>query len=337
MGRQVARGHPQGMTDVTPEPIVRIAQGFMAAKFMFAANELGLFEALSDSPADLDALASRTGLTRRSTRIAADAMVALELLERDGDEYRNTPAADRFLTGGQGLQPLLRFWDRISYPTWESLARALATGPVQEATALPPEKQEIMCAGIEAVLAGPANALAQVVDFGAHKRLMDVGCGTGSWTITALRHHPQLTATLVDLPVVADITNKRVAAEGLGDRAGVVAADALADPLPDGHDVVLVANLVHYFAPPRAHQLLRNIRAASRAGTRLLLADFWTDPTHTQPVPAALMAGEFAVHVAEGDVYSVDEVRGWLPDTGWRFEAHQPLAGPQSLITALAV
>ena len=67
MGRQVARGHPQGMTDVTPEPIVRIAQGFMAAKFMFAANELGLFEALSDSQADLDALASRTGLTRRST------------------------------------------------------------------------------------------------------------------------------------------------------------------------------------------------------------------------------------------------------------------------------
>jgi SAM-dependent methyltransferase len=325
------------MTDVTPEPIVRIAQGFMAAKFMFAANELGLFEALSDSPADLDALASRTGLTRRSIRITADAMVALELLERDGDVYRNAPVADRFLTGGQGLQPLLRHWDQISYPTWESLASALATGPVQEATALPPEKQQIMCAGIEAILAGPADALAQTVDFGAHRRLMDVGCGTGSWTITALRHHPQLTATLVDLPVVADIANKRVAAEGLADRADVVAADALADPLPDGHDVVLVANLVHYFSPETNHQLLRSIRGASETGTRLLLADFWTDPTHTQPLPAALMAGEFAVHVPEGDVYSVEEVRSWLPETGWRFDTHQPLAGPQSLITAVAV
>ena len=337
MGTALARPHPRCMTEITPEPIVRIAQGFMAAKLMFAANELGLFEALSDAPADLDALASRTGLTRRSTRIAADAMVALELLERSGDDYRNAPVAERFLTGERGLQPLLRHWDQISYPTWQSLTTALATGPPQEATALPPEKQQIMCAGIEAILAGPSKALAQVVDFSAHRRLLDIGCGTGSWTITALRHHPRLRATLVDLPVVADIAKQRIGAEGLADRADVVAGDALADPLPRGHDVVLVANLVHYFAPETNRELLRRIRAAAATGTRLLLADFWTDPTHTQPVPAALMAGEFAVHVPEGDVYSVDEVRGWLPDTGWRFEAHQPLAGPQSLITALAV
>ena len=65
-------------------------------------------------------------------------------------------------------------------------------------------------------------------------------------------------------------------------------------------------------------------------------ADFWTDPTHTQPVQAALMAGEFAVHLRDGDVYSVEEVREWLPTVGWRFVEHTPLAGPQSLIVAEA-
>jgi hypothetical protein len=48
------------------------------------------------------------------------------------------------------------------------------------------------------------------------------------------------------------------------------------------------------------------------------------------------MAGEFAVHVRDGDVYSVDEVRAWLAETGWRFRSHLPLAGPQSLIAATA-
>ena len=43
------------------------------------------------------------------------------------------------------------------------------------------------------------------------------------------------------------------------------------------------------------------------------------------------MAGEFAVHLRNGDVYSVEEVRGWLARMGWRF-----LAGPQSLIVAEA-
>lgn len=43
---------------VTPEPIMRLASGFMAAKHLFAANELGLFEALADSRATIDDLAA---------------------------------------------------------------------------------------------------------------------------------------------------------------------------------------------------------------------------------------------------------------------------------------
>jgi hypothetical protein len=46
------------------------------------------------------------------------------------------------------------------------------------------------------------------------------------------------------------------------------------------------------------------------------------------------MAGEFAVHLRDGDVYSVTEARDWLAATGWRFVDHLPLAGPQSIIVA---
>ena len=43
-----------------------------------------------------------------------------------------------------------------------------------------------------------------------------------------------------------------------------------------------------------------------------------------------------AVHLRDGDVYSVEEVRAWLPEAGWRFVEHRPLAGPQSVIVAEA-
>jgi hypothetical protein len=36
------------MQAITPEPILKIATGFMAAKQLFAASEIGLFEALAD-------------------------------------------------------------------------------------------------------------------------------------------------------------------------------------------------------------------------------------------------------------------------------------------------
>ena len=321
-----------------PAPIMRLATGFMAAKHLFAANELGIFEALADSPATLESLAARTGLTPRTARISADAMVALGLLERDGDTYRNSEVAASFLAGASGpdLRPLVRFWDKISYPAWNRLAEALGRGTTQEIFDLDEEHQEIASAGIEAALAGPAAALPRVVDFSRHRRLLDIGGGTGSWTIAAVQSNPHLQATVFELPVVARVARGRVASAGLDSQIRVVAGDALTDELPAGHDVFLVANLVHYMSPERNVALLRRIRGAADRGNRLLLADCWTDPTHTKPVQAALMAGEFAVHLREGDVYSVEEASGWLPQAGWRFLEHTPLVGFQSLIVAEA-
>jgi hypothetical protein len=57
------------MADVTPDLIFQVANGFMAAKHLFVANEVGLFEALADAPAPLDDVAQRTGIPRRTLRI----------------------------------------------------------------------------------------------------------------------------------------------------------------------------------------------------------------------------------------------------------------------------
>lgn len=83
--------------------------------------------------------------------------------------------------------------------------------------------------------------------------------------------------------------------------------------------------------------VLRNVRGCVRPGARLLLVDFWTDPGHTQPLLAALLAGEFLMIAGEGDVYSEGEVRGWLRETGWAYLERQSLGGPASVIVAEAV
>jgi ubiquinone/menaquinone biosynthesis C-methylase UbiE len=326
-------------TAPNPEPIMRLASGFMAAKLLFAANELGIFEVLADSPTTLDGLAARTGLTRRAARISADAMVALGLLEREGDTYRNGVAASDFLTGrGPGdLRPFLRFWDKLSYPAWRDLADSLSRGPAHEIFELDDSLQEVASAGIEAVLAGPARALPEAFDFGAHHRLLDVGGGTGSWSIATAVRYPHLRATVLDLPAVVKIATERVATAGLTSRIDVRTGDAMSEPLPTGYDAFLLANLIHYWSPEDNHTLLRRLRAAAEPGSHLLLADFWTNATHTEPLHAALMAAEFAAHLRDGDVYSVDEIRTWLGDTGWRFITHTPLAGPQSLVVAEAI
>jgi len=59
--------------------------------------------------------------------------------------------------------------------------------------------------------------------------------------------------------------------------------------------VVLIANVMHLLSAERNLMFLRLTRQCVPDGGRLLLADFWTDATHTQPAFAALIAGEFLV------------------------------------------
>ena len=121
-----------------------------------------------------------------------------------------------------------------------------------------------------------------------------------------------------------------------GQRIRIVEGDFLTDLIPGGHDAFMAANVVHVLDPEGNLQLFQRVRASSAPKARLLLVDLWTNSEHTEPLFAALMAGEFLVVGGNGDVYSADEVRAWLAQTGWSFVEHKPLAGPASLIVAEA-
>jgi SAM-dependent methyltransferase len=322
-------------TPVTPESIMRIGAGFMASKHLFVASEMGLFAALGEGPRTIDEIAASVGVARRLARISADACVALGLLRREGERYANAPDAQAFLTGRgpMDLRPWARFWNRISYPAWQQLEDALrGTERPGVHAALTPEMAEIFSKGVEGFTRGAANAFADVYDVARHSKILDVGGGTGSFLQYVLAKHPRLNATLFELPSTAAVARK-LAANG---SIAIVEGDALVGPFPEGHDLVIVANLAHYFGPEKNRTLLRTLRSAVAPRGRIALIDFWTDDTHTQPVMAALVAGEFAVHQPEGDVYSVTEVRAWLEETGWTFVESRPLAGPQSLVVGEA-
>jgi Dimerisation domain len=168
---------------VTPELIMKLGTSFMATRHLIAAADVGAFEALGDDVLGLEALAAKIAIPRRTARICADAMVALGLLERDGDLYRNSPVADAFLSGrGPGdLRPFLCYLD-VSYRAWAEFTDAIRAGQGSGfITRLDPEAQRLFSAGVESATAGSAIALAENYQFGQHRRLLDLGGGTGSF------------------------------------------------------------------------------------------------------------------------------------------------------------
>ena len=321
------------------DPIMQLATGFMASKYLFVANSIGLFELLADGPTTLNDLATRSALPRRTIRIVADAMVALGLLSCQGDLYRNSPSAAAYLSGHgpTDLRSWLRLFDRLSYPIWQQLETVVRSGQaLTRHGRFTEEEQQIFSEGVEAFTAGPAHALANSFDFSQHHRVLDAGGGTGSFLLPIIHRYPHLQATIFELPTVVPVARRRLDREVLPRPIEFVVGDFFTDLLPADHDVVILSNIVHLFSPERNRLLLQRVRQAVAPGTRLLLVDQWTDPSHTQPLPAALLAGEFLVIAGEGDVYSEDELKCWLQESDWRPVERRPLAGPTSLVIAQA-
>ncbi|RMH09196.1 MAG: methyltransferase [Nitrospirae bacterium] len=325
---------------LTSEPILRIASGFLAAKQLFVANEVGLFDALSRGPATLNELATQLHLPARTLRIVADALVALGIIERRDKTYAHSAVSYAFLSGSgsDDLRPFLRFWNRLSYPNWMHYEQAIRgeTPRIRTPQEWTDEESRIFSEGVEAITASTARALAESYDFHPHVRLIDVGGGTGSFLVTILERYSQLECTLFELPSVLAVAQQKLSRTPFTHKITLMPGDFLQVPLPPGHDVILMANVIHLLAPDNIRHLLRRARQAVPMGARLLLVDFWTDATHTSPTFAALMAGEFLLVSREGDVYSVEEITQWLQETGWKLNEHRPLAGPASLVVAEA-
>jgi SAM-dependent methyltransferase len=286
----------------------------------------------------LDDLAQRTLVPQRTLRILLDALVATGFVERQNQHYGNGAVTAAFLSGSPSapdLRPILRLWNHIVYPQWLQLEQSLRTGQATFGFAdFSPEQAQIFSTGVEALTARAASALATNYNFGRHQRVLDLGGGTGSFLFAALQQHPGFTATLFELPATAALARRRLAELPEAPAVQILEGNFLEDSIPQGYDAILLANIVHLFSPVRNRTLLQRIRQSAPTGARLLLVDFWTDATHTQPTFAALMAGEFQIVTGEGDVYSTDEVFAWLYESGWRPLEHKLLAGAASLIIA---
>jgi SAM-dependent methyltransferase len=318
---------------VTPEPILQLVQGFMASKLLLVAGEIGIFEHLANGPKLVGELAANLNVPVRSLGVVANAMVALGMLALDKGRYRNSDVAQTFLSGrGPGdMRPLLAFMNRLTYPAWNGLADSVRNDGKKGAILDFSERdQAVFSAGVEAASAGGAMALAATYDFGRHRRLLDIGGGTGSFLRIIGRQHPHLELTLFERPQTAAYARTRLASEDRM-RIRIVEGNVLDGELPADFDSMLLSHVVHCFNTDENRGVLARAHAASATGGRLLIVEFFLDETKTAPVACTLMSGEFLLNTS-GVAYSAAEVRDMAEPIGWRFLEHRPLAGPVSLM-----
>ncbi|MFC4014167.1 methyltransferase [Nonomuraea purpurea] len=116
------------------------------------------------------------------------------------------------------------------------------------------------------------RTLVPAVDWSGIGTLVDVGGGHGTFLAGLLRRLPEMRAVLLDLPHVVTEVPQVLDRAGVSGRCEVVGGDFLR-AVPEGGDAYLLKTVLHDWDDERAALILRNVRAAMREDSRVLVVE----------------------------------------------------------------
>lgn len=160
-----------------------------------------------------------------------------------------------------------------------------------------------------------APVLAERLPMDGVTQFLDVGGGTGIYSIALLQKYPRLRATVLDHAEVLKVAAEMAENYGVADRLELREGDMFADPLPTDCQAILLSNILHDWDVPECRQLVQRCAEALPTAGRLLIHDVFLNDELDGPLPIALYSAALFT-LTEGRAYSQAEYRGWLEEAG---------------------
>ncbi len=318
----MAKRASAGKTKLSPSKITDSVYAFREARVLLTAFELDLFTIIDDGRRSSEEVARQAGTDPRATDRLLNALCASGYLVKRKGEFSNTSLASRFLVKGKldylgGLMHQVSLWD-----TWSTLTDAVRTGStVMVRDSVNRRGDEWLRAFIAAMhtrAVRQAPAIIGSIELKGVKRVLDVGGGSGAFSMAFVRAKQGISAVVFDLPNVTSLTQTYIDAEKLGDRITVSQGDYTVDPLGSGYDLVFMSAVIHSNSPETNRQLFCNAFDSLNAGGRLVVLDYIMNDERTAPEAGTYFSLNMLVGTPEGDTFTETEVRSWMESAGFR-------------------
>jgi len=177
-----------------------------------------------------------------------------------------------------------------------------------------------------------APAVVGHLDLSGVSCVLDVGGGSGAFSMAFVCARDGIRATVFDLPNVVPLTRDYVAREGLADRIDTAVGDYNVDLLGEGFDLVFLSAIIHSNSPAENRRLLWKCAAALEPDGQVVVQDFIMDDDRISPPFGALFALNMLVATEAGDTYTESEVRSWMEEAGLSAIARQDTAFGTTLV-----
>ena len=316
------------------DQVEELSRGFQKSIIFLTACKIGLFEALADGAASPDEIARQLKVHPRALETVMLALVAVGVLSLEEGRFRVTEEYKPFVTTGSSESQASIFKHNFNImKRWAHLDEVLRTGvPIPRESFDPHELRDFIC-GMADISRHSSVEVAEKIDLGKYRRMLDVGGGPGTAAITFAQRNPQLSAVVYDLPPVTAIAQEEIDKAGLGERVTVQPGDYFKDELGSGFDLVYISNIIHSVGPGETMMLAAKAYRALEPNGTLIIKDFFLDETRTKPVFAAIFSVNMLVGTESGKSYSVSETREILEKAGFSgFEVIEVASASKLLI-----
>ncbi|MDH3642213.1 MAG: acetylserotonin O-methyltransferase [Gammaproteobacteria bacterium] len=309
----------------------RIMKGFWESAALMSAVELGVFTAIAKGADSLDALAAAADIEAVNAERLLTALTAMQLVERKGDRFTNSADVERFLVEGEPSyagpwmlfgKPRWQGWGELTQHLRQRADAQRVLGMYDETFTV--ERARQYHEATYSVGMGAARRFHRQVDLGQRRRIMDLGGGSGCYCIVAAQRYPELTAVVLDLPPVVEVTRDFLAANEVDDRVTAKACDFTADPLPEDADVAIMASNLPQYSREIIAGVVARVHNALVPGGEFHLIGEMLDADRRGPLAPALWGLSEAVSGSTGLAHSVPECLGYLRAAGFaEVEAHE--------------
>jgi SAM-dependent methyltransferase len=300
---------------------------------------LGVFEALHESPATAAELAGRLSLDPLGADTLLTTLLTLGYVESEQDgRLRNTAVSERQLVSSSP-ESIATFVGAQADLHWETLA--LLPEAVRDGKAYAMHEERLdetdrwraYIRGLYEISRPEHEANAAMVPVDEPRRLVDVAGGHGGFSMAMCRRHPELQATVLDLPPSAAVGREIVEEEGFSGRISFREGDVFEVGLGEDVDVVSVFNLIHHLPEERDRELCRMARAALRPGGCLVIGD------SARPEPGERVSEHGAISSllfyawSHSRNFRPSEIRAWMEEAGFgEVESHRNERSPWRIV-----
>ena len=307
------------------------------------ALELEIFESLDAQPDTAEGLADRRGFNVRGVRALLPMLLQLGFLHLHSGRYEINETARNYL-----LKSSPYYWGGL----YRRVARTLVTHKMLLETINNQREQAAKTRAADGWESGhvdmamarevtgfmhshsiaAAIGMTRTYDFSATRRVLDIGGGSGCFSIALALHREDIRCSVMELPTVCELAREYINEAGVGARVDTIVVDMFRQAWPQGYDTHFFSNIFHDWSAETCLELARASFAALPAGGRILLHEMLLDDGGLTP-SIAVTFSLLMVMANKGQQFTFEQLRAILVSAGFHNIRCQQTYGYYSIIS----